>query len=273
MGAAVQIKATFGSNQGLNKFRDILALRMKYMNESSRGSVAACAIDVLRSIRTITKVAKPSGIKVEVREDTSLRASVSTKGKLKTFTIRYAGSPLKYAGEEAIVNRMPKGLKNDAYHLFRFTDTFNKEPKSYIIVAPTISDAKKIAKQIVVRRAMRYSGLAKRAIGILMFKTNTKKVNDGRLNPGVENVAMMNTRKKEQVKKSENGNGIYSLTLYDDLEYALEAIRGGQSAVDIAMKKAMNKIVSIINRKIDKKGFLENEKIEVPFPELRQRKR
>lgn len=269
MGAAVQIKATFGSNQGLNKFRDILALRMKYMNESSRGSVAACAIDVLRSIRTITKVAKPSGIKVEVREDTSLRASVSTKGKLKTFTIRYAGSPLKYAGEEAIVNRMPKGLKNDAYHLFRFTDTFNKEPKSYIIVAPTISDAKKIAKQIVVRRAMRYSGLAKRAIGVLMFKTNTKKVNDGRLNPGVENVAMMNTRKKEQVKKSENGNGIYSLTLYDDLEYALEAIRGGQSAVDIAMKKAMNKIVSIINRKIDKKGFLENEKIEVPFPELR----
>lgn len=273
MGAAVQIKATFGSNQGLNKFREILALRMKYMNESARGSVAACAIDVLRSIRTITKVAKPSGIKVEVKEDTSIRASVSTKGKLKTFTIRYAGSPLKYAGEEAIVNRMPKGLKNDAYHLFRFTDTFNKEPKSYIIVAPTISDAKKIAKQIVVRRAMRYSGLAKRAIGILMFKTNTKKVNDGRPNPGVENVAMMNTSKKEQVKKSENGNGIYSLTLYDDLEYALDAIRGGQSAVDIAMKKAMNKIVSIINRKIEKKGFLDKEKIEVPFPELRQRKR
>lgn len=71
------------------------------------------------------------------------------------------------------------------------------------------------------------------------------------------------------MKKSENGNGIYSLTLYDDLEYSLDAIRGGQSAVDIAMKKAMNKIVSIINRKIEKKGFLEKEKIEVPFPELR----
>ena len=34
------------------------------MNESARGSVSACAIDVLRSIRAVTKVAKPSNIKV-----------------------------------------------------------------------------------------------------------------------------------------------------------------------------------------------------------------
>ena len=271
MGAAIQIKATFGNNQTLDKFREILALRMQYMNETARGSVAACAIDVLRSIRTITKVAKPSRVKVDVTEDNSIRASVSTKGKLRTFAIRYAGSNLKYAGTETVVNRMPKGLKNDAYHLYRFTDNFNKEPKSYIIVAPTVSNARKIAKEIVVRRAMRYSGLAKRAIGVLMFKTNTKKVNDGRLNPGVELVANDNTKKVEKVRKSDNGKGIYELNLYDNLNYALNAIRGGQSAVDIAMKKAMNKIVSIIRRKT--KNLIGVKPPEVPFPELRQRKR
>lgn len=69
------------------------------------------------------------------------------------------------------------------------------------------------------------------------------------------------------MKKNENGNGIYSLTLYDDLNYALEAIRGGQSAVDIAMKKAMNKIVSIIRRKT--KNLIGVKPPEVPFPELR----
>lgn len=271
MAAAIQIKTTFGNNQTLDKFREILALRMQYMNESARGSVSACAIDVLRSIRAVTKVAKPSKIKVQVEEDTSIRASVSTKGKLRTFTIRYSGSNLKYAGNETVVNRMPKGMKNDSYRLFRFTDEFNKKSKSYIIVAPNISSAKKIAKEIVTRRAMKYSGLAKRAIGVLMFKTNTKKVNDGRINPGVELVANDNTRKVETVKKSDNGNSIYSLTLHDDLRYALDAIRGGKSMVDIAMKKAMNKIVSIINRKIQKKGFLDQKKIDVPFPELRKR--
>lgn len=237
------------------------------MNETARGSVAACAIDVLRSIRTITKVAKPSRVKVDVNEDNSIRASVSTKGKLRTFTIRYAGSNLKYAGTETVVNRMPKGLKNDAYHLYRFTDNFNKEQKSYIIVAPTVSTARKIAKEIVARRAMRYSGLAKRAIGVLMFKTNTKKVNDGRLNPGVELVANENTKKIEKVRKSDNGKGIYELNLQDNLDYALNAIRGGQGAVDIAMKKAMNKIVSIIRRKT--KNLIGVKPPEVPFPELR----
>lgn len=271
MAAAIQIKATFGNNQTLDKFREILALRMQYMNESARCSVSACAIDALRSIRAVTKVAKPSNIKVYVTEDTSIKASVSTRGKLRTFTIRYSGSNLKYAGNETVVNRMPKGMKNDAYRLFRFTDEFNKKPKSYIIVAPNISSAKKIAKQIVTRRAMKYSGLAKRAIGVLMFKTNTKKVNDGRINPGVEIVANDNTRKVETVKKADNGNSIYSLTLHDDLRYALDAIRGGKGMVDIAMKKAMNKIVSIINRKIQKKGFLDQKKIDVPFPELRKR--
>lgn len=36
----------------------------------------------------------------------------------------------------------------------------------------------------------------------------------------------------------------------DNLNYALDALKGGRGTVDTQMKKAMNKIVSVINRKI-----------------------
>lgn len=48
----------------------------------------------------------------------------------------------------------------------------------------------------MARKIARYSGLAKRALSMLMFKTNTKKVNDGLLNPVVETKAMEVTSKR-----------------------------------------------------------------------------
>ena len=63
------------------------------------------------------------------------------------------------------------------------------------------------------------------------------------------------------------------MVLDDNLRYALAAIKGGQVAVDTQLKKAMNKIVSVINQKIKKNGGLFGDgKLDTPFPEVRQRK-
>jgi len=83
------------------------------------------------------------------------------------------------------------------------------------------------------------------------------------------------TATKEIVAKSNDGNGgKYSLVLYDNLRYAADAIKGGRQAVNVQMKKAMNKIVSIINRKIPDGGtFFGTKKLATPFPEVvRKRK-
>ena len=80
------------------------------------------------------------------------------------------------------------------------------------------------------------------------------------------------TWKSEDVRK--NGeSGKYTLTLFDNLNYAIAAIKGGKATIDTQMKKAANKIVSIINQKLKSKKFLGVEKLETPFPEVRQRKK
>ena len=125
----------------------------------------------------------------------------------------------------------------------------------------------------MARKIARYSGLAKRALSMLMFKTNTKKVNDGLLNPVVETKAMEVTSKREVVMKRGDVGGSYCLVLQDDLLYAKLAVKGGQGAIDLQMKKASNKIASIINRKIKGGGFLSNRKLDTPFPDIvRKRK-
>ena len=71
------------------------------MNESARDSVAACAINALRGIRTVTKVMKPSGIKVKVELESRLVASYSTRGNKSKFqVIRIAGTKVRYQGPE-----------------------------------------------------------------------------------------------------------------------------------------------------------------------------
>ena len=82
------------------------------------------------------------------------------------------------------------------------------------------------------------------------------------------------TSKREIIAKSKDGNGgKYALVLDDNLRYALDAIKGGRAAVDMQMKKAMNKIVSVINQKLKKNGGLFGpQKLETPFPEVRKRK-
>ena len=136
-----------------------------------------------------------------------------------------------------------------------------------------MGEAKAKAKKIAQMKGMRYATLAKRALGILMFKTNTQRVNDGVLNPVVENKANQMTRKRENLNNNGDKGGTYTLTLMDELRYALLAVKGGRNTVNNQMKKVANKIASIINRKIpDGKTFFDPKKLPTPFPEVKQRR-
>lgn len=242
----VDIKLTYADNQTLDKFRQVLAARMKWCNESARDSVAACAIDAIKSIRTKCKVAKKSSVKVNVIPDNSLIASFSTNGRRKTPVLRLIDGKTRYVPKENERIRFPgQGYKFNTLKVYRFELQDEDGDIKYIIAASNASEAKTIAKTIAVRRAMRYAGLAKRALGFLMQKTNTKRVNDP-LNPVVEGKADEVTSKHESISKSGDG-GTYALILTDVLRYALDAIKGGKSEIDASIKRAMNKIISVVN--------------------------
>lgn len=266
----IKIRTSFGSSGTIKSLTDIIKKRSELLHETARDSIAACAIDALKSIRAVTLVAKKSSAKVSVKNDTSLICSITTKGEYKRLCIRYKTSKEKYSGNEKQIFIGRGEIKRQ--HVYRFTDEYSKNKQSYLIVADNTSMAKQMAKRIVQKRILRYAGLAKKAIGQLMHKTATVKVNDIP-DPIVDEVAKKQTSKLETVHKETNG-GYYKLTLSDNLKYALDAIKGGKSGVDTALKKSMNKIIATINRKVFKKsddGFLSPKPIPTPFPELRRR--
>lgn len=270
--ASITINATFGNGLTLQKFGEILQQRMQYLHQSARDAIAASAIQILRGIRTVTKVAKASKIKVKVKKDDSIFPSCTSQKKTKLFCIRYRGSKERYNGDERIVKSHAR-LNWQGQNCYRFVWDGGKVQRRYIIVASSESEAKDIAKKIVTRRAMAYAGLAKRALSRLMMRTVTKPVNDGLPNPRIENVAMRETTKQEQIK-SNGETGTYSLILLDSLKYALKAVKGGKSTVDIQTRKALNKITSVINQKLKKSDdFFSPKRLETPFPEVKQRKK
>ena len=270
--ASIQVNASWANGKTLGDFCKVLQQRMTYMNETARDSVAAFAINILKGVRTITKVAKAASIKVKVEVDNTLYPSCTTKSAKKTLCVRYKGSNERYMGNERLVSTGASGKMN-TFYVYRFEDTLSSKLTKYLIVAPSAQAAKAKAKQIVRSRQMRYAGLARRAISMLMMKTSTKNVADN-VPARVSQKAKEVTDHREIIAKSNDGNGgKYALVLDDNLNYALNAIKGGKTAVDVQMKKAMNKIVSVINQKLKKNGgLLGPTKLETPFPEVRKRR-
>lgn len=266
----IQFSLSFANGQTMDKFSDVIASRMKWCNESAKDSIAACAIDALKSIRAKCRVAKPSSIKVKIVVDSTLEASAFTTSGHKNICLRYTGSKQRYFGNEKIYwAERPTGMYK-AMKAYRFSHN----DKNYIVVASSESLAQTTAKKIVVRKALRYAGLAKRALGFLMKKTATINVKDD-FNPVVEIKADDVTDKAEILQKNKDGSQAkYGIILKDTLRYALDAIKGGKSEIDACLKRSMNKIVSVINQKIKRRKdtFFKPQQLETPFPELRKRK-
>ena len=272
MKAAVTISASW-HGKGLDALQKVLQDRMKYMHETARESVAAMMITTLQSLRTMTKVAKLSSIKVTVQAEESLRLGWLTKGGVKKACLRLAGSGERYGGSERLVlAAVPTRGAEKSWQIYRFTDSLSPKRATYLIAAPSAASAKSKAKDIVRSRQIRYAGLAKRALGVLMMKTGTKRVADA-VPQRVTSKAKELTDTREIIAKSQNG-GKYALVVGDNLRYAVAAIKGGRQMVDLAAKKAANKTTAVINRVLKKNGgFLGPSKLPTPFPELVRKKK
>ena len=212
----------------LKKFSEIISDRMKYLNETARGSVAACALQVLRSLRTVTAVAKRNSIKPKLVPMNEYYPSFTSRSnKSHVPCIRVKGSKARYNGNSKVVfsSRPERGMEK-SWHVWYVKDEYSQKERSWLIAAPSKAVAKNTAKKLISRRAMQYAGLARRAISMLMMKTFNKGVSD---NVSAKVTAKANevTRKNETVHESPTTGGTYTLTLTDSLRYALDAIRGG----------------------------------------------
>lgn len=160
---------------------------------------------------------------------------------------------LRRKGGGQIVNtgKMPliivsRSLKAKNAKIFTW---MRRSGKVYWIAAADKGQAEKWVKNTEKKRIKKYRGLAKHALGRLMHKVaNTSGVSDN-VNKVSETVAENNT----SVSKQSTGfnSGVYTLTMKDELRYAIDALQGGHFGdITNAMQKAMNSINKVIEKRI-----------------------
>lgn len=273
---AVKIVATYADGKTLDEFQKVLEKRQHYLGETAFQSIHAMAIEALKSIRGLTRVAKPSGIKVTVTQRTDLKFSyyhvsasqTGSKSAGRMCIRSAAGMRFEDNSIGKFVFADLKGVKLAAVQVYQFKDE-GANNKIYIIAATSQAKAKKVAQNIVARRVLKYSGLAKRAVSALMVKANNKGPSDS-VSPRVYAKANEVTTVKSQIAGNSDGSGVYSLTCVDDLRYATRALKGGPAAVDLALRKAANKSVGLISHKC--KDLLLPGELKTPFPEITKKK-
>lgn len=266
---AFSIHLDGASQAALDALSKTLAARMKYLNETVSASAHAILSQTLRSIRAATKVAKTRGIKVGVKQRGDLKASYTTNGKWHRMCIRNGAGARVRPVKDKLGLRFPdaaKGIPLKSFHVYEYAHP----KKTYLIVAQSKAAAQAAAKKIVIGRIRRSAGLARAALTVLMVKTNNKGALDA-VDARINNTARKETTTRETVVKTATG-GVYTLTALDNLRYAKLAVNGESAAIDLAVRKAVNKSVGLITHRFKDQSFFKPGDLPPVFPEVKQRR-
>lgn len=222
---------------------DLIRQRQKYLGESAQDAVIATGIDALLSIRALTKVAKKRIPKSDVRfgrEDPQY--ITGTRGKATGHLFR-----------RVVVGRWKNGAKRNLVR-WQHVDGIAKDRRA---------SAKELSAAWNRFGTINNRGLAKNALGVAMNRLSTRNKVDP-LNSRTARIAQANVG----VRSYGTGNQ-FVLEIHDKLGYAQQALRGGSAAVDLALKRAANKIAGRLCKVAEKKF---GEKIISPFPEVKKRR-
>ena len=255
----VDIKADV-DGKTLKQFEELIEKRRKLLHETTEQSVIACSIQVLKSIRAATKVAKTKGQPLEFCSMPGLYYSMKREGKGKPVPcLRFRGSNTEFKLQKgSVFVIVEKGVKASLTQIYLWVKVNGVK---YYLAATSEKAAKKYMMDREKMRIERYKGLAKMALGILMNKVSTSANASANENAGdkVNGVATRNTNVRKQLQQ-----GVYEVTIEDNLEYAKDAVKGGEGEINTCLQKAMNMITSTINHKCEK--LLSFEPLEIPFP-------
>lgn len=246
----------------LEEFGKLIEQRKKWLGETTIQSLSAIAITILKSIRAVTKVANPRKFNVDLKEASNLFHGLQSLGGKKVPCLRVKGSKVRYQLQQdevfIVVDRItaPK-VENKVFKWKR------RSGKIYYLSARSLTTCMKWIKDAEKRRINKYKGLARLAIGQCMHKVAQNSIGS----TGVQstNDAKIVAQKNTNVKSSSQGfnSGIASITIEDNLNYALNALQGGKGDVDMAMKKAMNSMIGMLNKKCE--NMLGFQKLDKPF--------
>lgn len=256
----VSISLSCADGKSVEELARLIQLRCKRLGEASADATSAVLINVLKSLRALTMVAKPSK-KVD--------AKVSRLSGVRVGRRRDRTPCLKQGGAEWTPNCRVVYLSARVRRPDRDLSAFLVTPehenvRPYVVVTDSEASARQFEQNAGAHRKRDYAGLARTALGIAMAKISTynaptaefkRKIADSRL------VSVSNLQTKDGAV----------VEIHDKLGYSALALKGGSAAVDLAMKKAANKITHNLVAALNRAGDFAFD-LKSPFPEVKARR-
>ena len=258
----------------LDVLAELLRRRQRDLGESCEDAVTATAIDVVNSLRAATRKAPEKANKVSyILEETPYVASWERVGGHARRVARVGGTgskapiyPVNLAGPRYVRGERVKVWKITPAHGARMKWEKNRNKECWYVFAQSAGVAARYAAERISRVLRKESGMGKTALGFAMAKLSTRS-------PAVE--AKGGKAKKLAaeaiVVRASGDDTTFRIEFQDNLEYAKFALKGGPSTVDLAMKKAANKIAGRLSKWAESHMFA--EKVPTPFPEVLTRRR
>lgn len=161
-------------NQPLSKLAELVQARMAYLHQTAAKALDATAVTMLRSLRALTKTAKADKIKIEPAEQFVVSFDGEAGRKPPRPCIRWRGGSrfIMAEGERQVFT--PAALADSrSAKVFTFVLGYGHKVARYWVGAVSAAEARQVAKEIQKRRLKRFKGLAKLALGTLMYKVAT----------------------------------------------------------------------------------------------------
>lgn len=272
---SVQISADY-NGKTLDVLQELIAKRNAALRETTAASVVATAINILRSLRTDTRVADPkrAGDFLTVVESANYDAGWYSDGTSRHRCVRSKGVHGPVVMRSGFVNIAGRHVPGETPHVYVVVDMAGSQvgknmQRRYFVIAKNLKDAKDYAVKRKRRRLEKFRGMARWTLGRAMY--NVSAANGGGLE-AVQDSARRVGMANLDVSVDESGwsSGSVTVKVDDRLNYASRALKGGEASFDLAVKKAANKTAGLIHLAYADRKF--DEDVTTPFPEV-QRKR
>ena len=256
----VSITLSCADGRSLEELSRLIELRCKRLGETSADATAAVLINVLASLRALTTKASPSK-KVDAR---IVRLNGVRVGRRRDRTPCLKQGGAEWNPDCRVVYLTARVRRRDKDLSAFFVTPEHENVRPYIVVTESEASARQFEEKAGKHRKRDYAGLAKTALGIAMAKISTRNA------PTAEFKRKIADSELVSVSNVQTPDGAV-VEIRDRLGYAALALKGGSAAVDLAMKKAANRITHNLVAALNRAGDFAFD-LKSPFPEVKNRR-
>lgn len=273
----IDVKITAAASDGtpLGTLGRIIEQKAALMGKTWQNVAIGAMIQTVRSIRAATREAKASRkAKPQISAAASgLVAAWKREGGRNVRTLRSA----RGVRDESLMSRYRVRFicRKESRTARPFLVVPEHESvKPYIVVAESAAEARAYEQRKAARRNERMGGFARTALGYAMARLSTRNsggLRNFRTRTPLSSLVAAGVRR--------NGRDGAEIFVYDLLDYAAAAVKGGRAAVDSALMKTCNKVTGEMRRWISERGSgfftsrgLTAPNLSIPYPEVSSRR-